>query len=694
MDITLKGMSCAVCAKKIENDVSKMTNINSVNIDVVQEKMTIKGKDLDHQTLEEIEDIVLSYEPDVKVILPEKAHDHHGHDHHHDHDHGDPLLALSISIALTGIALLIGKDTVYFPYIIAVAYIIVGWPILKQAVVRISKGDAMDENFLMSIATIGAFFIGEYLEAVAVMIFYTAGEYLEHKAVDRSRESLKSLLELQVDTTEVLVDGSWQTMDAEEVPVESTILVRPGDKVPLDGVIVEGTSYINMAALTGESVPVSVHPGDEVLAGGVNQDGALEVKTTTGYDDSAVAKILNMVQNAVQGKAKTERFVTRFAKVFTPIVVALAVIIGLIVPLVLQQPIRPWLYRALVFLVISCPCALVLSIPLAYFAAIGSASKQGVLVKGGEYFDLLTKVDTFVFDKTGTLTTGEFKVKQLIPIGETTEEELLTIAAHGEMGSSHPLAEAILNYYEENLEKDRVKNHEAIPGKGVSFELDGKHYALGNKALLESYGHECPITHGEETGVHVMDGERLIGYIELEDTIREDTAATIHRLKQGGYRTVLLSGDQKEKVASLARAVGIDDYQGALLPEDKVSEIERLQSQGKQVCFVGDGINDSPAMAQSDVGLAMGSIGSAAAIEVADMVLMKDKIGQVIEAVKLSERTLSIVRSNVVFILFIKILFMLLGALGYANIWMAVFADVGVAVLAVLNSSRLLRYKP
>ena len=574
-------------------------------------------------------------------------------------------------------------------------YLLIGWDVLWDAVKNILRGQVFDENFLMAVASIAAFAIGEYEEAVAVMLFYQVGELFQSYAVGKSRRSIQDLMDIVPEYANLEEAGQLQEVDPEEVSIGSIIVVKPGERVPLDGFVLEGDSLVNTAALTGESVPRTVGPGSEILSGCINGSGTLRVQTTKEFEDSTVSRILELVENATSKKAKVENFITRFARWYTPVVTVAAVLLAVIPPLFLGNW-SDWIKRACTFLVISCPCALVISVPLGFFGGIGAASRAGILVKGSNYLEAASRLKTLVFDKTGTLTLGEFSVTRVLPQC-SGEEELLELAAHGEGYSNHPIARSIRDAYGQEPDLSRVKDAEEIAGCGLKVRVDGREVLLGNRKLLEDHGIEAEALDSDGTVVYVAADGIYEGAIVISDRIKEGAAEAISGLRQAGLkRCVMLTGDRKQTAEAVAKRLGIDAVEYELLPQDKVSQVEALlssQREGETLGYVGDGINDAPVLARADVGIAMGSLGSDAAIEAADIVIMDDRLEKLPLLLRIAGKTLRIVRQNIVFALGVKFLILILGALGLANLWLAVFADVGVAVLAILNSMRTLKMK-
>lgn len=589
-----------------------------------------------------------------------------------------------------------GWNKIVLFVIYLVPYLVIGYDIVYKAARNISHGQVFDENFLMMIATFGAFGVGEYSEAVAVMLFYQVGELFQGYAVGKSRQSISDMMDICPEYANIEEDGVLKQVDPDDVEVGSIIVVKPGERIPLDGIVVEGESLIDTAALTGESVPRSAKAGDEIISGCVNGSGTLKVKTTKEFDDSTVAKILELVENASSKKAKVENFITRFAKYYTPVVTIGAVILAILPPLILGGGWAEWIQRACIFLVISCPCALVISVPLGFFGGIGAASKIGVLVKGSNYLEAVAEMTTIVFDKTGTLTKGEFKVTDVIT-ENGSKEELIELAALGEGYSNHPIANSIREAYGKELDLNRVTNTEEIAGHGIKAVIDGKTVLLGNEKLMKSESIFYTPCKSMGTVVYVACNGVFEGAVVISDTIKDGAKEAIHDMKQVGVRhTVMLTGDRKEAAETVAQTLGIDEVHAELLPGGKVEQVEALlkaEKQKERLAFVGDGINDAPVLTRADIGIAMGSMGSDAAIEAADIVLMDDDVTKIASVVRIARKTLRIVKQNIVFALAIKALVLILGALGMANMWEAVFADVGVSVIAILNSMRTLNEK-
>lgn len=573
-------------------------------------------------------------------------------------------------------------------------YLLVGREVILKALKNIRNGQVFDENFLMLIATVAAFGIREYSEACAVMIFYQVGELFESLAVGKSRASITAMMSIAPESANVERDGKIEEVDPDEVEVGEIILIRPGEKVPLDGIVLEGSSFLDTAALTGEPVPREVRPGDAVISGCVNGETALRVKTSKAYEDSTVARILQLVESASEKKTRMENFITRFARWYTPIVTVTALLLALIPPLFFGAPAAPWIKRACIFLIVSCPCALVISVPLGFFGGIGAASKRGVLVKGSNFLETAAELKTLVFDKTGTLTRGEFRVVGIHPAEGCSEEELLAMAAHGESLSSHPIAQSILQAYGGEIDRARLGEMHEAAGHGLEGMLDGRELLLGNEKLLKSKDIDFPAVKEHGTVVYAAHGGSYVGHIIIADVVKPGAAAALRQLREVGIeKLVMLTGDRKDAAEAIAAEVGVDTVYHDLLPADKVEKVEALlaaEKKNEKVGFVGDGINDAPVLMRADVGIAMGSLGSDAAIEAADLVIMDDELSKIADIIRISRKTVRIVRQNVAFALIVKAAVLILGIFGLANMWEAVFGDVGVTVIAVLNAMRAL----
>ena len=578
-----------------------------------------------------------------------------------------------------------------------ISYIIVGFEIIRKALRNIIRGKVFDENFLMTVATIGAFVIGEFPEAVAVMLFYQIGELFQNYAVDKSRKSIASLMDIRPDYANVYRNEKVEKVNPDEVKIGETIIIKPGEKIPLDGMIFAGKTTLDTKALTGESMPREATEGDEVLSGCINLNGVIKVKVKKEFEESTVSKILDLVENASSKKSKSENFITKFAEYYTPIVVIIAVFLAILPPLLVSgQNFSDWIYRALSFLVVSCPCALVISIPLSFFGGIGGASKLGILIKGSNYLEALSNIETVVFDKTGTLTKGVFEVQKVNPIG-ISEEELLKMAAYSEYYSNHPISKSIKKAYGKEIDEKEIIKTQEVPGLGISAQIGEKHILIGNEKLMNEQ--QIAFTKCNDIGtiLYVTIESKYVGYILISDTIKEDSKMAISELKENNVKqTIMLTGDKKEVGESVSKELGIDKVYTELLPDGKVEKVEELlkvKSGKGKLAFVGDGINDAPVLALADIGIAMGSLGADSAIEAADVVIMTDEPSKIVKAIKLSKRTMKIVKQNIIFAIFIKIVVLILSAFGISTMWEAVFADVGVSVIAIINALRILRVK-
>ncbi|SJZ83609.1 heavy metal translocating P-type ATPase [Selenihalanaerobacter shriftii] len=704
--LTLEGLGCANCAQKIENRVNDLEEVVKADLSFALQELSIEVNEAKvlSEVVTTVREIVHDLEPDV--IIKEDEDDCCGHEHGHSHSQEDNNelksegIRIGIGAAFFVAALLLKLSFVGELALYGIAYVIIGGKVLSKSARNISKGQIFDENFLMAIATIGAFAIQEFPEGVAVMLFYEVGELFQDMAVNRSRRSIKSLLDIRPDYANLKEEDEVRKVDPNQVQIGDLIVVKPGEKVPLDGEVIEGESMVDTAALTGESVPRKVKQGEEILSGMINQDGLLTVKVSKEFGQSTVNKILELVQNAASEKAPTEKFITKFARYYTPGVVFGALALAIIPPLVIPgAAFNEWIYRALVFLVVSCPCALVVSIPLGFFGGIGSASKQGVLVKGGNYLEALNSVQTVVMDKTGTLTEGVFDVAEIVPEGDWSKGDLLKLAAQAETNSNHPIAQSILEAYQgENIKSDEIDNYQEIAGHGLKVTVDGKEILAGNHKLMErediNYNDRID---SSGTIIYVACDNEYVGYILISDKIKEDAKEAISGLKRLGVdKFVMLTGDNKQVAQSVADELGLDDYYAELLPDQKIEKVEEMLNRSdddQNLIFVGDGINDAPVLARSDIGVAMGGLGSDAAIEAADVVLMKDKPSNLIDAINIAKFTRKIIWQNIILALGIKGIVLILGAFGSATMWEAVFADVGVALLAVLNAMRITRAK-
>ena len=691
MKYILKGLDCPNCAAKIETKVNSLKDVKYGTLSFATQTLEIElhGNVNQESVVNEIKSLIKDLEPDVEVLekTEEKQDEEEGHSK-------IELVKIIVSAILFAIGIIFefGKTTELVIFLSS--YIIIGYEIIFKAIKNIFKGDVFDENFLMTIATIGAFGIGEFHEAVAVMLLYNVGEFLQDKAVEKSRKSITKLMDIRPDYANLKTEGGINKVSPSEICVGDEIIVKPGEKIPLDGIILEGESLIDTSALTGESVPRNMKEENEILSGMINKTGVLTVKVTKTFENSTVSKILELVQNASNKKAHTEKFITKFARIYTPIVVLLAVLIVAIPTLFIKDALfSDWLYKALVFLVISCPCALVISIPLSFFSGIGGASKRGILVKGANYLEILNKIDTVVFDKTGTLTKGVFNVTEIVPVGEISKEELLEHCAYAESYSNHPIATSIVKAYGKDIDKSKIKGYTEISGNGIKASVNWETVLVGNSKLMiqEKIKYEEKAIIG--TVVHVAIEGKYKGYIVISDVIKEDSKSAIKGLKQLGIKnTVMLTGDTKQIAEHIGEEIGIDKVVAELLPVDKVEELEKCMKDGK-VIFVGDGINDSPVLARADVGIAMGGIGSDSAIEAADAVIMTDEPSKIVTAIKIARKTRKIVIENIVLAIVVKLAAMTLGVFGIATIWEAVIADVGVTIIAVINSIRALQTK-
>ena len=606
------------------------------------------------------------------------------------------LIKIIISALLYIIALFIKqiwiKDTIFI-----LSYLIVGYSILRKALRNIFRGKVFDENFLMAVATLGAFAIKEFPEAVAVMLFYQVGELFQSYAVDKSRKSIAGLMDIRPDYANLIKNGKEEKIEPEEVNINDIIIVKPGEKIPLDGIVLEGSSLIDTKALTGESVPREVAVGENVLSGSINQNGVLKIKVTKNYSESTVSKILDLVENASSKKSKSENFITKFARYYTPTVVIIAVILAIVPPFFIKNvAFSDWLYRALSFLVVSCPCALVISIPLSFFGGIGGASKLGILIKGSNYLEAVSKTEIAVFDKTGTLTEGVFEVQKIDAIN-IDENELLEIVSHAENFSSHPIAKSIKNSYKKQIDEKRVEDVKELSGNGIMATVDGKKVLVGNENLMTQNNIEYKKCDETGTVLYVAIDNKYVGFILIADKIKDDSYKMINLLKTKGIKNIImLTGDKKDVGESVSRKLGIDKVYSELLPHQKVNKMEELlknKTENGKLIFVGDGINDSPVLAMSDIGIAMGALGSDSAIEAADIVIMTDEISKLSDLIDLSKKTMRIVRENIIFAICIKVIVLVLCAVGLSNMWEAVFADVGVSIIAIINALRMLNVK-
>ncbi|MFZ1247435.1 MAG: heavy metal translocating P-type ATPase [Leptotrichiaceae bacterium] len=700
--LSVKGIDCVNCATKIENRIRSLDGVKDVSIDFINEKMELNTDKKEDEIVKLVQNATNLVEDNVKVSSMNAQH--HNEDHHHNIDNVENIKKLLIIGGLIYLFAIILPVNKYIKIILfVISYFIVGKDVLVSAYKNIRAGEFFDENFLMGIATIGAFLVGEYTEAVAVMLFYQVGELFQEMAVNKSRKSISDLMNIKPDFANLKVENEIKKVLPEEVNVNDLILVKPGEKVPLDGIIIEGTSTGDTAALTGESLPREFGVGDEILSGTVNNNGLLTIKVTKVFSDSTVSKILDLVQNASSKKSKTEKFITKFARYYTPIIVGVALLVATVPPFVLGNgTFYEWFYRALIFLVVSCPCALVISIPLGFFGGIGAASKNGILIKGGNYLEALDKVDTVIMDKTGTITKGTFKVVEInVKNDKISKEKLLEYVADVESFSNHPIAKSVVEEYEKNGQKvikESIKKYDEISGYGISAELDDTNILVGNNKLMELEKIEYDFIESIGTTIYVAIDREYAGNIVIADQIKEDSVNAVKALKnQGISNIVMLTGDNRNIANDIAKKVGINEVYSELLPNEKVDKVEEIfakkENKDGKVLFVGDGINDAPVLARADIGVAMGGVGSDAAIEAADVVIMTDELSKISDTIKIAKKTKKIVWQNIIFALSVKAIVLLLGILGLSTMWEAVFADVGVALIAVLNSTRELNMK-
>ncbi len=698
IELELRGLDCASCAGKIEDRTAKLEGVKTASLDFVNKKIKVDiENELDRDKIKDsIIKLVNKFEPGVEVLdLSIKDMDS-SHDHSHEHGNFDTheLIRIVSSLILFIIPPLLKLQGGIRLSTYLLAYFIVGYDVLIRAGKNLVNRTPFDENFLMTLATIGAFIIGEYPEGVAVMLFYQVGELFQGMAVNRSRKSIKALTDIMPDYANLEKDNEIVVVDPTEVRIGDYIIIKPGEKVPLDGLVVEGESSLDTSNITGESVPRSIGVGNQIISGVINNQGLLKVKVEKEFGESTVTKILDLVENASSRKAPTEQFITKFARYYTPAVVFIALGIGILPTLFFNGELTDWAYRAFVFLVISCPCALVISIPLGFFGGIGAASKEGILVKGGNFLEALNYVDRVVFDKTGTLTKGVFKVTKVKAYDGYSEDEVLELAAYGESYSNHPIALSILDEYGRDIRKEYIVDYREIPGKGISVNIDEADILLGNKGLLIDNNIDFVEEESIGTVVYVAREGRHVGTIIVSDEIKASVRDDLSSLKDLGVQeTIMLSGDNGSTARKVGDLIGIDKVHGDLLPQDKVLKLEEIlsESSGKKVAFVGDGVNDAPVLARADVGIAMGGLGSDAAIEAADIVILTDEISKIATGIKIAKKTKRIVSQNIVIALGIKLMVLGLGAAGLASMWQAVFADVGVSLIAILNSIRVLK---
>ena len=684
-EYVLRGIDCGNCAAKIERAVNQLEQVESATVNLIAQKLTLETKSEDGID-KEIIDLVDAIEPGIEVIsekkeeaLPEKR------------DWAKELLLAVTILFAFGFFLPEEYFWIRLVYYLTL-YIIIGHKVLIKMVQNIQRGNLFDENFLMSIATLGAFLLGEFPEAVAVMLFYQIGEYFQDKATSQSRQSIARLMDIRSDKAWRLEGGETVQVDPETVRVADHILVKPGEKVPLDGLVREGRSILDTSALTGESLPREIGVGEDITSGVINLTSPLVIEVSKTFSQSTVNKILELVENASNKKAETERMITRFSRVYTPVVVGIAFLLASLPPLLGLGEWSTWLYRALTFLVISCPCALAVSVPMSFFGGLGGASKLGVLVKGGNYLEALAKLDTVVFDKTGTITKGIFAVDTVVN-AEGVEDDILYLAAHLESYSNHPIANSIRTAYGQEVDENRVSQITELPGQGMSGRVDGRQLYLGNARLMEVQGIAYPAIDSTGTVLYLAEDSHFLGYFLITDQVKETSIEALKDLQAVGIKkTVLLSGDRQAVVDEFAQQFAFNDAFGDCLPQDKVSTFEEILTQSQQaVAFVGDGVNDAPVLARADVGIAMGGLGSDAAIESADVVLMDDDLGKLPQVIRLAKKTVRIARQNMTLAIVVKLIFLVLSGLGISNMWEAIFADVGVTLLAVWNALRVLR---
>ncbi|ACA44399.1 cadmium-translocating P-type ATPase [Clostridium botulinum] len=736
--LLLKGLHCANCAAKIERAVQKLNIIEEANYNFNNSTLIINLEETHKDSIiKTIQEIVDRIEPGVKVIdkenlkrtvvhapvknssnlkmqnnkeenlkLDKKENSYeHNHDHSHGHSHdgedSDELEKKTLIRIISGVVLLIlatvlkSKETLSIGLYLA-SYVLIGGKVILSSIRNISKGQVFDENFLMAVATVAAIGVKQYPEAVAVMLFYEVGEFLQDKAVNKSRKSITSLMNIRPDYANLVRGEDIEVVSPEDINIDDIIMVKPGEKIPLDGIVVEGQSFVDTSAITGESLISEVSKDSNVLSGYINKNGVIKIKITKTFGESTVSKILELTENASATKANTEKFITKFARYYTPVVVFAALALSVIPTLILKDPdISKWIYRAAVFLVVSCPCALVISIPLSFFAGIGGASKKGVLIKTGTALEALNDADTIVFDKTGTLTKGVFKVSKIESEEGVNTEELIEYAALVESYSNHPIAKSILKYYEKTIDNKRIEGYEEIVARGVTAYIDGKKVYAGNNKLMEELNINYKKAQEDGVILYIALEDKYIGYIVINDEIKKDSKETIKSLKDIGIKkAAMLTGDRKSTANNIGTFLGMDEIYSELLPQEKVEKMQTLKSKTSKdgkIVFVGDGVNDAPVLAMSDIGVSMGGLGSDAAIEASDLVLMSDEPSKLVDAIKIARKTHKIVWQNIIIVLIIKFAVLALAIMGKSTMWMAVFADVGVALIAVINALRILK---
>ncbi|NFM44625.1 cadmium-translocating P-type ATPase [Clostridium botulinum] len=736
--LLLKGLHCANCATKIERAVQKLNIIEEANYNFNNSTLIINLEETHKDSIiKTIQEIVDRIEPGVKVVdkenlkrtvvhapvknssnlkmqnnkeenlkLDKKENSYeHNHDHSHGHSHdgedSDELEKKTLIRIISGVVLLIlatvlkSKETLSIGLYLA-SYVLIGGKVILSSIRNISKGQVFDENFLMAVATVAAIGVKQYPEAVAVMLFYEVGEFLQDKAVNKSRKSITALMNIRPDYANLVRGEDIEVVSPEDINIDDIIMVKPGEKIPLDGIVVEGQSFVDTSAITGESLISEVSKDSNVLSGYINKNGVIKIKVTKTFGESTVSKILELTENASATKANTEKFITKFARYYTPVVVFAALALAVIPTLILKDPdISKWIYRAAVFLVVSCPCALVISIPLSFFAGIGGASKKGVLIKAGTALEALNDADTIVFDKTGTLTKGVFKVSKIESEEGVNTEELIEYAAYVESYSNHPIAKSILKYYEKTIDNKRIEGYEEIVARGVTAYIDGKKVYAGNNKLMEELNINYKKAQEDGVILYIALEDKYIGYIVINDEIKKDSKETIKSLKDIGIKkAAMLTGDRKSTANNIGTFLGMDEIYSELLPQEKVEKMQSLKSKTSKdgkIVFVGDGVNDAPVLAMSDIGVSMGGLGSDAAIEASDLVLMSDEPSKLVDAIKIARKTHKIVWQNIIIVLIIKFAVLALAVMGKSTMWMAVFADVGVALIAVINALRILK---
>jgi Zn2+/Cd2+-exporting ATPase len=697
--LILNGLGCANCAAKIEQQVQGIKGVKSASLDFISKKLTVEAFDCFElpEIVRQVSDIAVSIESEIKVIEQNISSNNVAEE---ESDRIDKLEIVRIVLGmLFFIIALVFKFRGWIDFgLFLISYLLVGGEVVIRAIKKILKGQVFDEHFLMSVATIGALAIGQFAEGVAVMLFYQVGEFFQDLAVNNSRRSIKALMNIRPDYANLKNGDKITTVSPEDVHVGDLIVIKPGEKIPLDGIVNEGRSLVDTSAITGESLPREVEIGNDVYSGSINKNGLFVIKVTKEFGESTVSKILDLVQNASSKKAPTENFITKFARYYSPVVVFAALALAVIPPLIIPDAsFAEWIRRALVFLVISCPCALVISIPLGFFGGIGGASKHGILFKGSNYLEAQNSVDTIVFDKTGTLTKGVFEVTKISSVKAEGEQQLLEYAAYAEGFSTHPIAQSIIHAYGKKIDRDILSQYDEVAGQGTKVTVSGNQVMAGKARLMTQENIPFDVPDAVGTIVHVAVNHEYLGYIVISDEIKRDTAEAIQNLRKIGIKKLIMfTGDSKLVGGKIGRQLGLDQVQSELLPDQKVAEFEKLERQKQpksKILFVGDGINDAPVLTRADVGIAMGGLGSYAAIEAADVVIMTDEPSKIVSAIKIAKKTRNIVWQNIAFAFTVKGIFLIMGAAGLANMWEAVFADVGVAIIAVFNAMRVLNMK-